>query len=353
MLWKMTTGKERLSVEAGDEVRFQDIKSGDPPAKLKEEDIEELVARSLGLLTSTAATDGTGGTLLTIGRQVITATQKRLDLVAVDKSGALVLIEVKRDHDDVRSRKDFAEMQAVRYAASVAKLNTIEMLVQHMFAKYITDYDSKKLNEAGGLTAEEFGRRKLKEFLGDAEATLNTRQRIVLVGSGFDVDTKSAAAWLSNNGVDIQVIELRPVQFGKEYFLDAQLVIPPPKISEFYSELLGPRGTRNSSTDTGSRGTKATLPKLGDLITAKKVLAGDEISFSKRMDLKAEIVDGKRCKFDGKILSINEWASTVSGWSAVNIYDWLIHVKSNKLLRELRDELQALQASPGDIEPES
>jgi hypothetical protein len=241
-------------------------------------------------------------------------------------------------------------MQAVRYAASVAKLDSIDSLVQHMYARYIEKFEPKALKEAGGLTPEEFGRRRLKEFLGDAEPTLNKRQRIVLVGAEFDIDTKSAAAWLSDNGVDIHVIELRPVQFGKEYFLDAQVIIPPPRITEFYADLIGPRGAKRAATDSGDeRISRTNRPKLGDMLTAGVVAAGDPIAFSKRRDDTATIVDGKRCKFDSKTVRINDWATSMSGWSAVNIYDWIVHIPTGKRLGELRDEFEAKQEA--DEEP--
>jgi hypothetical protein len=67
--------------------------------------------------------------MLVIGRQVINETNRRMDLVALDNTGAIILIEVKRDPKDMMYRKDNAEIQAVRYAASLATLRTIDDLV--------------------------------------------------------------------------------------------------------------------------------------------------------------------------------------------------------------------------------
>src|SRR3712207_8835569 len=63
-------------------------------------------------------------TLLVVGKQVVNKENGRSDLTAVDENGNLVLIEVKRDVEDIRQRKESFEFQAIRYAASYAKIKT-------------------------------------------------------------------------------------------------------------------------------------------------------------------------------------------------------------------------------------
>ena len=107
-------------------------------------------------------------------------------------------------------RSEPMELQAVRYAASLATIEKYEDLVDKVFAPYI----NKRKNEfeLKELTPEEFGRRKVKEFLkkNEAENTFNGDQRIILVASDFDEQTLSATAWMSKNGIDISCIRIQP-----------------------------------------------------------------------------------------------------------------------------------------------
>ncbi|WP_218017830.1 hypothetical protein [Alkalicoccus saliphilus] len=50
--------------------------------------------------------------------------RERSDLTAVDANGNIVLIEIKRDRQDIAQRKEPFEFQAARYAASYATIKT-------------------------------------------------------------------------------------------------------------------------------------------------------------------------------------------------------------------------------------
>jgi RecB family endonuclease NucS len=64
------------------------------PAKLEpsqlpnESQLEDLLAKDISIL---------GLDLLVVGRQVVTAYGKKIDLLAIDQDGALYVIELKRD----------------------------------------------------------------------------------------------------------------------------------------------------------------------------------------------------------------------------------------------------------------
>ena len=66
------------------------------------------------------------------------ARSARNDLVALDGSGSLVLIEIKRDSSDMVARPEALEFQAVRYAASLAIIQSVDDLVERIFARYMT-----------------------------------------------------------------------------------------------------------------------------------------------------------------------------------------------------------------------
>jgi RecB family endonuclease NucS len=81
---------------------------------LKESHIEEFIRTNIELLL-------TDESLLIIGSQVTNSEKGRSDLTAIDENGNLVLIEIKRDVEDIKARKEELEFQAIRYAAAMQK----------------------------------------------------------------------------------------------------------------------------------------------------------------------------------------------------------------------------------------
>lgn len=127
-----------------------------------------------------------------IGRQVMT-TSGRLDLLAVDRSGDLVVIELKRDR---LPREALA--QAIDYASDIARWS-IERLSE-VCLKYT------------GETLEDLFSNAFPEV--DIETTnINDRQRIVLVGFGVDSALERMVEWLSDNyGVSVNVVILKYIR---------------------------------------------------------------------------------------------------------------------------------------------
>ncbi len=118
---------------------------------LKESDVEEFLRKNIHIIADDE-------TLLIVGQQVIDSEKGRSDLTAVDKNGNLVLIEIKRDKDDSRARKEPLEFQAIRYAASLAKIKTPDELVSKIYKSYIEKYNS---SEKTDLTPSERAKRLL------------------------------------------------------------------------------------------------------------------------------------------------------------------------------------------------
>ena len=133
-------------------------------------------------------------TLLIVGQQVRSKTGKRSDLVALDESGDIVVIELKRDEKDAAARIESLEFQAIRYAANYSRLSR-EELVNILFAPYIEKHKAEFGNPENSST---HAKDKLEKFLSDnnAEGEFNRRQRIVLIAASFDKETLSACAWL-------------------------------------------------------------------------------------------------------------------------------------------------------------
>lgn len=191
-------------------------------------DIQEWVAANPTIL---------GDGLLIVGKEFsgFDRTNERLDLLAVDYSGKLVVIELKRD--DTGSD---AHWQAIKYA-SFFQRTTVDEIVG-MSASYW-----------GETTDRAFVR--LSQHLGaDDLNALNNDQRIILVSHRFAPEVTSAVMWLNQKVPTedmVTCVRLTPyhdVQSGSLY-VQASTIIPVPDV-----EIVGVGA--NSGLDAGRGGSR-------------------------------------------------------------------------------------------------
>ena len=149
---------------------------------------------------------------MVVGRQVRDTNNKRNDFLFVDGEGSLVLVEVKRDFADIKSRTEALEFQAIRYAASLATIKTPEELITKTLINYIKKYEGEPEDER---TIEEIARKRLFSFFRKNNIStynFNRKQKIRLISSSYDETTLSACAWLINSGIDMKLIQLTPLE---------------------------------------------------------------------------------------------------------------------------------------------
>ena len=134
-----------------------------------------------------------GEPLLFVKKQVRTSTRKRADILALDRAGNGVLIELKRD-----TGKLGVETQALQYLTSFA------------------NYRGKQFCKEFGLSEE-----KIAGFFGnDVQLEkLNQNSRIILVARAFDEALFSMGEWLSSKGVAFRCIAYTPIEIGQEKYL--------------------------------------------------------------------------------------------------------------------------------------
>lgn len=147
-------------------------------------------------------------------------TQERLDLLAIDKQGALVVIENKLD-DTGRD----VTWQALKYASYCAGLTKEN--IRKIYQSFLDKTES-------GSDAEE----KIVEFLeADDFATLNLnagfRQRIILIAANFRKEVTSTVLWLLNYDIQLQCFKVTPYSKGEELFLNIDQIIPTKDAEEF------------------------------------------------------------------------------------------------------------------------
>lgn len=297
---------------------------------LKEEAIEEFIRTNIDSLF------GDEQSLLIVGQQVRNKEGGRCDLVAIDAGGNLVLIEIKRDYGDIRSRKEAPEFQAIRYAANFAGIKTPDDLVNKLFAPYIEKHPSEFSGTE--LTETEKAKRKLSEFLSsyNAEKSFNLKQRIVLIASAFDAQTLSACAWLCDNGLDICCFQVHPVKLKNQLMLHIVKILPPPNIEDYYVDV-EPAMRGQKLTDTGQA--KGSHSRMGQLFACGIVKKGDILAIRNFPGSEAVVVDPYYVRFDGKKVKYNKWGQSVTGWSSIGIYALAVHLKRGKTLDELRKEI--------------
>ena len=169
--------------------------------------------------------DALGEELLTIQKEFdgFDDTRERLDLLALDKSGNLVIIENKLDD----SGRDVV-WQALKYASYCASLSKLQIV--EIYQQYLNRYEQNTDFKTDAAS-------RICEFL-DApsvdEIKMNVRnsQRIMLVAANFRKEVTSTALWLIEQGTSIQCFKVIPYALGEQLLLNIDQIIPTPEAKE-------------------------------------------------------------------------------------------------------------------------
>jgi len=146
-------------------------------------------------------------------------TRERLDLLALDKDGNLVIIENKRD--DTGADVTWQALKYVSYCSTLTKEEIVRI-----FQQYLGD----------GKNAEA----ELRSFFGqDDFSTLLEQgdQRIILVAANFRKEVTSTVMWLFSRGIRIKCIKVTPYKHGENIFIDTEQIIPVKDAEEYLIKL--------------------------------------------------------------------------------------------------------------------
>ena len=144
--------------------------------------------------------------------------QRRIDLLAVDKTANLVVIEIKRTETG-----EHMELQAIRYAAMVSTLTFSK--AAEIFQKHLTSIGDEQNAET-----------VLLEFLGwdePKEDDFALDVRIVLVSANFSKELTTSVMWLNERDLDIRCVRLIPYNYQDKIFVDVQQIIPLPEAESY------------------------------------------------------------------------------------------------------------------------
>lgn len=140
-------------------------------------------------------------------------TNERLDLLAMDKQGDLVIIENKLD--DTGKDVTWQALKYTSYCSGLSKEN-----IRKIYQEYLNKIEP-------GANAEE----KLSEFYDNAEyedISINKgfTQRIILVAAKFRKEVTSTVLWLLNYKLRLQCFRVSPYSMGDQLFINFEQIIP-------------------------------------------------------------------------------------------------------------------------------
>jgi hypothetical protein len=286
-------------------------------------------------------------------------TRDRLDLLALDREGRLVVVELKRDEAD-----DTTDLQAIKYASYCATL-TAEEIQQ--------DHRSFWKGRGEELSPEEVGRRFV-EFLdegidgevpiteeGWAAFDLDDKPRILLVAGSFGIQVTAPVMWLIEEyDLDIMCVTIHAYRHEGEVLLDARQVIPVPEAEEYMTR-------RREKQEKQSRQRRKRAIKV--LLDCGVLVSGDVVRLNEEQlpqepdeevggeFYKAEVTgktgrsDNFRWLYDGEEHSATGLAKTVvekitgDRPGSLNGYKYLLHPEfDDRTLSDLRNSgVEALE----------
>ena len=143
---------------------------------------------------------------------------RRIDLLALDERGRLVVVELKRDEGA------YMDLQALRYAAMVAHMT---------FEQAVAAHESWLRARATGGDARERIASHLAVGDGVEPEIESANPRILLAARDFPRELTTLVLWLRDRGVDIACIRLLPYRVEGTLVLDVTPVIPLPEADDY------------------------------------------------------------------------------------------------------------------------
>jgi hypothetical protein len=147
---------------------------------------------------------------------------RRIDLLGVDRQARLVVVELKRTTDD-----SLADLQALRYAAMVSNMTFDEAV--ETFRRYLSRRQK-----------EDDPKARLLEFLGwdePSDGRFGEDVRIVLAAADFSPEVTSTVLWLNQRDLDFACVRIQPYQLGPSILLDVQQIIPLPEAADYQVQI--------------------------------------------------------------------------------------------------------------------
>ena len=147
-------------------------------------------------------------------------TSERLDLMAVDRKGKLVIVELKRTAVGTK-----ADLQALRYAAYCSTLGIDD--VADLYAAHLRRRNQEVVTPEGAREA-------ILEFVDHpAFEEFDDKPRIIIAAEEFPAEMTATLLWLRSFDLDVSAVRLRPYRVGASLVVDCSVLIPLPEAKDY------------------------------------------------------------------------------------------------------------------------
>ncbi|WP_224332656.1 DUF91 domain-containing protein [Haloprofundus halobius] len=201
-------------------------------------------------------------------------TADRLDVLALDTSGKLVVVELKRDKADKTT-----DLQAIKYASYCSTLTAEDVQKEYRTFWNTRDNEEYSPEDVGADFVEFLDRNLGGEYVtktedGWADFELSDKPRILLAAGEYGIEITSPVMWLIEEyGVDITCVRIEAHEHQGRILLNTQQVIPVTEAEEYMT-----RRRQKQEKQTQSGEYKTTL----SVLLERDVLApGDIVVFDK------------------------------------------------------------------------
>jgi alkylated DNA nucleotide flippase Atl1 len=141
--------------------------------------------------------------------------KERLDVLGLDASGRLVVVELKRDSDSK------IHLQAITYAALVAGFTEEALAAVH--ADFLTRR-GKAISTSEALI-------QLRDHVeGEIQADVLAVPRIILLAGSHPAQVVTSADWLTRQGLDVELREIKAFRFNDDIAVTFDQIYPVPGV---------------------------------------------------------------------------------------------------------------------------
>lgn len=197
-------------------------------------------------------------------------TAERPDVLAVDRSGNLVVVELKRDRAE-----NTTDLQAIKYASYCSTMTARDL--QEIYRSFHNE------RRDADLSPEEVGE-KFANFVdsdeplptseaGWVEFNLDDKPRIFLAAGSFGPEITTPVIWLQREyGMDITCVELRVFETEDSLLVTPRIVLPIPEAEEYMAKRRKKQKAQQSDSEYTST--------IRALLDSGVVEAGDVVVFN-------------------------------------------------------------------------
>ena len=196
-------------------------------------------------------------------------THERLDLLALDKEGKLVIIENKLDD----SGRDVT-WQAIKYASYCSSLTQNEIIA--IFANYLNKTEDAALESMLSFFN--------KEDIDDLELNPENSQRIIFVAANFRKEVTSSVLWLRNFGIDVCCIKVSPFMYNGKVMLEFDQIIPIKEAEEYTIKIAEKKKVETQKAENKKRSENGRLEFWQNFIEYNKQKNGPYASSTAAFD---------------------------------------------------------------------